>query len=61
MGNYKLKRRIQATQKPWVPNKFSRVCSEHFVDGFPSADHPDPELKVGYKSKVAKKKKEKHL
>ena len=53
----KLERGIQATQKPWVPNKFSRVCSEHFVDGFPSADHPDPELKLGYETKVAKKRK----
>ena len=52
----KLKRRIQATQKQWVPNKFSRVCFEQFVDGFSSTDHPDPELKLGYKTKVAKKR-----
>ena len=50
----KLKKRIQETQKPWVPSKFSRVCCEQVVDGFPSADHP--ELKLGYETKVAKKK-----
>ena len=48
---------MQATEKPWVPNKFSTVCFEHFVDGFPSADHLDPELKLGYETKVAKKRK----
>ena len=33
----------------------SRVCSEHFVDGHPTAENPDPTLKLGHnKSSVPK-------
>jgi len=32
----------------WKPNSSHGVCSEHFVDGAPTARHPDPELKLGY-------------
>ena len=36
--------------KPYAllqPGSKSRVCSKHFVDGRPSAEHPDPELMLG--------------
>lgn len=37
-------------KKPYAhlqPGTQSRVCSEHFVDGRPTADHPDPQLLLG--------------
>ena len=38
----------------WVPGKTARVCSEHFIDGSPTENHPYPTEKLGYdaKSKV---------
>lgn len=38
------------------PGISNRVCSEHFVDGRPTKEHPDPELKLGKgnQSKLAK-------
>lgn len=38
-------------RKPWLllePTQVMRVCSAHFVDGRPTADHPDPTLDLGY-------------
>jgi hypothetical protein len=32
----------------WMPNKSSRVCSNHFVSGKPTAENPLPTLKLGY-------------
>ena len=38
-------------KQPWKymdPSKDQRVCSEHFIDGEPTGQHPDPELHLGY-------------
>lgn len=32
----------------WQPNIDSRVCSKHFVDGYPSLDNPYPTLCMGH-------------
>ena len=36
-------------QTPWKPCSSDRVCSEHFVDGIPIEQNPNPTLKLGYK------------
>ena len=33
--------------KRWEPTASSRVCSTHFVDQKPTAQHPDPNLNLG--------------
>ena len=33
------------------PGPDHRVCSEHFVDGRPTKEHPDPELNLGHSLK----------
>ena len=48
---------MQQSNKPWIPYKFSRVCSDHFIDGAATDDHPDPEIKLGYDAKVVKRRK----
>ena len=34
--------------KLWSPSKYSRVCSEHFVDGDTTDENPCPTQKLGY-------------
>ncbi|KAL5008430.1 hypothetical protein ScPMuIL_014011 [Solemya velum] len=34
--------------KLWSPSKDSRVCSDHFVDGAPTAENTFPTLNLGY-------------
>ena len=41
-------KRINKDKSEWKPCSSDRVCSEHFVDGIPTAAHPDPSLKMGY-------------
>ena len=36
----------------WMPNKDSRVCNLHFVDGEPAAENPDPTLQLGHNKKT---------
>ena len=36
----------------WMPNKDSRVCNLHFVDGEPTAENPDPTLQLGHSKKT---------
>lgn len=36
-----------STGKSWQPTRNSRVCSCHFLDGFPTACNPDPSLHLG--------------
>ena len=36
----------------WMPNKDSRVCDLHFVDGEPTAENPDPTLQLGHNKKT---------
>lgn len=38
----------KSNDKIWHPARFSRVCSEHFIDGKPTLAHPCPTLKLGY-------------
>ena len=52
-----LRRVIQGSNKPWIRNKYSRVCTEHFVNGAPSSENPDPQLNLGYEKKTVKKRK----
>lgn len=35
-------------KKKWLPGVDDRVCSEHFIDGMPTLENPDPTLKLGY-------------
>ena len=37
--------------KLWIPSKDSRVCSNHFLGGAPTADNPIPCLYLGYDCK----------
>jgi hypothetical protein len=46
-------------KRPWVylePTKEMHVCSEHFVDGKPTLEHPDPTLNLGYDANEPRKK-----
>lgn len=36
--------------KRWNANKYSRLCSRHFIDGCPTDIHPHPTLNPGYKT-----------
>ncbi|CAH1797432.1 unnamed protein product, partial [Owenia fusiformis] len=44
------RRNVDGTR--WVPDYSARICSHHFVDGYPSANNPDPTLKLGYSSSL---------
>ena len=46
-------RRTIISGKPWTPGSSDTVCSEHFPDGRPTVDNPDPVLKMGYEFKAA--------
>ncbi|XP_066910973.1 uncharacterized protein [Clytia hemisphaerica] len=46
--------RVKADKSSWVPVESDRVCSVHFVDGFPTVKHPSPELELGYDPKTVK-------
>ena len=46
------------TKKPWMllePTQVMRVCSAHFIDGKPTAEHPDPTLNLGYNPEPPRK------
>ena len=49
-----LLKRVTADNKEWKPCGKDRVCSEHFVDGIPTAENPNPTLKLGYELKQKK-------
>ena len=38
----------------WAPKYTDRVCSKHFVDGYPTPAHPLPTLYCGYNSAITK-------
>ena len=42
----------------WMPNKDSKVCNLHFVDGEPTAENPDPALQLGHNKKTRASKRE---
>ena len=39
------------SKKLWAPGKSSRVCSKHFIDGYPTEENPYPTENLGYDSK----------
>ena len=39
-----------------MPNKDSRVCNLHFVDGEITAENPDPTLQLGHNKKIGASK-----
>lgn len=41
-----------STGKNWCPGPDDRVCSAHFVDGLPTAHHPNPTINLGHKGNV---------
>ena len=43
-----------STGKNWEPEKYSRICSKHFVDGMPTKENPVPTLLMGYDVKPLK-------
>lgn len=43
----------------WHPMSYDRVCSDHFVDGKPSAENPFPTLNMGHDDLASNKKKRK--
>ena len=45
----KLKRET-AKKKHWKPGQSDMVCSDHFVDGLPTVENPDPTLNLGYEA-----------
>ena len=49
--------RVDSKRKLWKPTKHSRVCGDHFVQGKPTGQHPDPELHLGYTRKEKCKRK----
>lgn len=42
--------RADDRNKIWAPNKASRICSEHFVDGHSTELNPYPTLKLGHET-----------
>ena len=51
-----------STDRLWSPSKYSRVCSEHFVDEDATDENPNLTQKLGYDAgrKVEKPHCEKH-
>ena len=41
-------RRKNVDGSDWHPTKEDRVCSDHFLDGMPTLEHPYPEENLGY-------------
>jgi hypothetical protein len=42
------KEKKDGKEVPWTRKAYSRICSKHFIDGIPTAQHPDPVLHMGY-------------
>ena len=51
-----LLKRVTDHKGPWSPCGSDRVCSDHFVDGIPTFENPNPSLKLGYEIKERKKR-----
>ena len=47
-------KRVKDNNKKWIPTESDRVCSEHFVDGEPTQNNPDPTIKLGYEVSMKK-------
>jgi hypothetical protein len=48
-----INRKEISSGKNWQPTENSRVCSQHFVDGQPTPEHPDPSLDLGKLCKLS--------
>lgn len=46
-----LMRRQTVNKTAWEPCDSDRVCNQHFVDGIPTFENPNPTLKLGYELK----------
>ncbi|KAI8491853.1 hypothetical protein Bbelb_302260 [Branchiostoma belcheri] len=46
--NKLINKKDSVSNKNWVNKPHDRVCSQHFIDGKPTAAHPDPVLHLGY-------------
>jgi len=44
----KLMKRETSEISQWFLTQSDSVCNEHFVDGIPTAENPNPTLKLGY-------------
>ena len=53
----KLLKRQDPNGKKWDPIRNARICSDHFPDGYPTPEIPDPILQLGYKSTSGTKRK----
>ena len=53
----KLLKRQNINKTPWKPCSSDRVCCEHFVDGIPTEQNPNPTLKLGYRKIAVQTKK----
>ena len=49
-------RRVSAKNTTWSPGESDMVCSEHFVDGHPTVENPDPTLNLGYVTEMKKQR-----
>ncbi len=39
------------TGRNWKPGPYDRICSQHFVNGKPTPEHPNPSLNLGHRGK----------
>lgn len=51
-------KRETSTKTHWMPTQSDSVCNEHFVDGIPTAENPNPTLKLGYTFKERVKRRQ---
>lgn len=47
--------RVNTDGSNWQPNENTRICSHHFVDGFPSVTNPFPTLSMGHDYSITTK------
>lgn len=49
-------RRTARNKKEWKPGTSDRICSNHFVNGEPTLENPDPILDLGYEKEMKSKR-----
>jgi len=45
-------KRETVNKTAWNPSQSDRVCSEHFMNGKATVEHPDPLFKLGYEVRL---------